>query len=548
VDNQRFFLFIALSLVILLLWQAWEREHAPPVVPNPATVERDVPRTPTAPTSPPAGANRPGTSADGALETAGRIQVTTDVLRAQIDTLGGDLRALYLLKYPVKVEEPGTPFQLLNDKGTELFITQSGLIGNDDSYPNHKSLYRAERHEYRLADGQEQLQVRLDWSKGGLRIAKIYTFHRRSYVVDLDYVIENRDKKPRNPYLYAQFLRSHHSETNYLTGAISYVGGAIYSPEKKYQKIGLEEMAEKRLQENVAGGWVAMLQHYFVGAWIPPEKSPAQAYADSQDTARYVLGYKNLTPAHINPGEVGRLNTRLYVGPKEQDRLEKIAPGLALTVDYGWLTVIAAPLYWVLERIHQATGNWGWAIVILTVLIKLAFYPLSAASYKSMANMRRLQPRLMSLKERYGDDRQRMHQATMELYKTEKLNPLGGCLPIVVQIPVFIALYWVLLESVELRQAPFALWIKDLSSPDPYFVLPVIMGITMAGQQMLNPSPLDPIQKKVMMALPFVFTIFFLFFPAGLVLYWVVNNVLSIAQQWRITRTIESQTKQNKVE
>ncbi|HLQ26745.1 MAG TPA: membrane protein insertase YidC [Acidiferrobacterales bacterium] len=538
-DNQRFFLFIALSLVILLLWQAWEREQAPPVVPNPAAVTRDVPQTP----PPPAGANSPGTPANETLESAGRIQITTDLLRAQIDTLGGDLRTLYLLKYPVRVEEPGTPFQLLNDNGAELFITQSGLIGNDDSYPNHKSLYSAEHHEYRLGDGQEQLQVRLDWSKGGLRVAKIYTFHRHSYVVDLDYVIENRANKPRNPYLYAQFLRSHHAETSYFSGAISYVGGAVYSPEKKYQKVTLTEMAQKHRQENVTDGWVAMLQHYFVAAWLPPEKSPTQVYTDAQETTRYVLGYKNLTPAHINPGAVGRLNTRLYLGPKDQDQLEKIAPGLVLTVDYGWLTVIAAPLYWVLERIHQAIGNWGWAIVILTVLIKLAFYPLSATSYKSMANMRRLQPRLMSLKERYGEDRQRMHQATMELYKTEKLNPLGGCLPIVVQIPVFIALYWVLLESVELRQAPFALWIRDLSTPDPYFVLPIVMGITMAAQQMLNPSPLDPIQKKVMMALPFVFTVFFLFFPAGLVLYWVVNNALSIAQQWWITRTIESQAK-----
>jgi YidC/Oxa1 family membrane protein insertase len=307
-------------------------------------------------------------------------------------------------------------------------------------------------------------------------------------------------------------------------------------------------MAEKRLQENTTGGWVAMLQHYFVGALIPPEKVPAQAYTDVQDTNHYVLGYKNLTPTQINPSEGGRLHTRLYLGPKEQDRLEQIAPGLSLTVDYGWLTVIAAPLYWVLSRIHQAVGNWGWSIVILTVLIKLAFYPLSAASYKSMANMRRLQPRLVSLKERFGDDRQRMHQAQMELYKTEKLNPLGGCLPILVQVPVFIALYWVLLESVELRQAPFILWIKDLSSPDPYFVLPIIMGITMAVTQMLSPASLDPIQKKVMMALPFVFTVFFLFFPSGLVLYWVVNNVLSIAQQWWITRTIERQAKPSKVD
>ncbi len=268
-----------------------------------------------------------------------------------------------------------------------------------------------------------------------------------------------------------------------------------------------------------------------------------QIYTHAQDETRYVIGYKNLTPTKITPGEAGRLNTRLYVGPKEQDRLEKAAPGLILTVDYGWLTVIAAPLYWVLERIYQAIGNWGWAIVILTVLIKLAFYPLSAASYKSMANMRRLQPRLASIKERYGEDRQRMNQAMMELYKTEKLNPLGGCLPIVIQIPVFIALYWVLLESVELRQAPFILWIKDLSLPDPYFVLPIIMGITMGIQQLLSPSMGDPMQRKVMMLLPFVFTLLFLFFPAGLVLYWVVNNVLSVAQQWWITRTIEARAK-----
>ncbi len=540
-DNQRFFLFIALSLVILLLWQAWDREHSPPRALSPST-ERGVPQTP--PSTPaPGNTGTPETSATEPLESAGRIQVTTDLLHAQIDTLGGDLRALYLLKYPVRVEEPNTPFPLLIDKGPELFVIQSGLIGNDGAYPNHKSLYRAERHEYTLAGGQERLQVRLMWSSAGLNVTKIYTFHRNSYLVDLEYVVEDRDKTPRNPYLYAQLLRSHHAQSSYFSGAASYVGGAIYSPERKYKKVSLPEMAERHVQEDITGGWVAMLQHYFVGAWIPPEKLPVQIYTHAQDETRYVIGYKNLTPTKITPGEAGRLNTRLYVGPKEQDRLEKAAPGLILTVDYGWLTVIAAPLYWVLERIYQAIGNWGWAIVILTVLIKLAFYPLSAASYKSMANMRRLQPRLASIKERYGEDRQRMNQAMMELYKTEKLNPLGGCLPIVIQIPVFIALYWVLLESVELRQAPFILWIKDLSLPDPYFVLPIIMGITMGIQQLLSPSMGDPMQRKVMMLLPFVFTLLFLFFPAGLVLYWVVNNVLSVAQQWWITRTIEARAK-----
>jgi YidC/Oxa1 family membrane protein insertase len=325
-----------------------------------------------------------------------------------------------------------------------------------------------------------------------------------------------------------------------LTTIPTFTGGAIYTPEDKYEKISFDDMAENPLRRDVTGGWVAMMQHYFVASWMPGAEARSRFYSTDLGYKRFAIGYQNLVPTSIAPGDTGRLTAQLYVGPKEHKRLTKLAEGMELTVDFGWLTVISAPLFWLLVVIHDWVRNWGWAIIILTVLIKLAFYPLSAASYKSMANMRRLQPKMKSIKERYGKDRQRMNQAMMELYKTEKINPLGGCLPIVIQIPVFIALYWVLLESVEMRQAPFALWLRDLSTPDPYYVLPIIMGATMFLQQQLNPAPLDPIQKKVMTFLPLVFTIFFLFFPAGLVLYWVVNNILSIAQQWHITRRIES--------
>jgi YidC/Oxa1 family membrane protein insertase len=329
----------------------------------------------------------------------------------------------------------------------------------------------------------------------------------------------------------------------FLTVIPSYTGGAIYTPENKYEKISLDDMASKPLKREVTGGWVAMLQHYFVGSWLLPKDQRNEFYTMVLEGARYVLGFKNITPTKVAPGETGIIGVSLYVGPKEHKILKTLPEGMDLTVDYGWLTVISAPLFWLLSAIHGLLGNWGWAIIVLTVLIKAAFYPLSAKSYQSMAHMRKMQPRLQALKERYGDDRQKLNQAMMELYKTEKINPLGGCLPIVIQIPVFIALYWVLLESVEMRQAPWILWIKDLSAQDPYYILPIIMGASMFVQQKLNPQPVDPVQQKVFMILPFMFTVFFLFFPAGLVLYWTVNNILSIAQQWRITRVVEGQAK-----
>jgi YidC/Oxa1 family membrane protein insertase len=538
-DNQRIFLFAILSVLILMLWSAWESEHRPATSPATTQNVQDVPVVPASPAAP----NKASTPAPGAasqLDTGERIQVGTDLLRAEIDTQGGDLRLVELLKYSVSLDQPTTPLRLMEDSGPRIFIAQSGLIGHEVSLPNHKSRYTAEKRQYELGNGQEILTVRLTWSgPEGIRVTKVYTFHRNDYRVDLDYEVTNAGTKARDVYLYAQFLRSHEETKGGLTALPTYTGGVIYTPDKHYEKIDFDHMRDKPLSRDAEGGWVAMLQHYFLGAWLSAPKERNQFYSDAQAGNLFAIGYKTLAPTQVAAGGKATLSTHLYVGPKEQHRLEKMDESLKLTVDYGWLTVIAVPLFWVLEWLHKMVGNWGWAIILLTILIKAVFYPLSVASYRSMAHMRKMQPRMQALKERFGDDKQKLNQAMMELYKTEKINPLGGCLPILIQIPVFISLYWVLLESVELRQAPWALWIKDLSAPDPFFVLPVLMGATMLAQQWLNPQPVDPLQKKLMYALPVVFTGMFLFFPAGLVLYWVVQNVLSVAQQWQINRAIE---------
>jgi len=540
-DNQRIFLFAILSVLILMLWSAWESEHRPATAP---AAKQEVPAAPAAPSAPgsPASTGKVALPATNAakLETSERILVKTDLLHVEIDTQGGDLRVAELLKHSVSLDQLSTPIRLLDDHAPRIFIAQSGLIGHEGILPSHKSRYTAEASHYELVKGQNTLTVRLNWSgPEGLRVTKTYTFHRNEYSVDVSYEVTNAGRKTRDVYQYAQFLRSHEEAKSGLTALPTYTGGVIYTQEKHYEKIDFDQMRDKTLTRDAEGGWVAMLQHYFLGAWLPGAKDNNQYYTDAQTGNLFVIGYKTLTPTRVEAGSKATLSTRLYIGPKEQHRLEKLDESLKLTVDYGWLTVIAAPLFWILEWLHKLVGNWGWAIILLTILIKAAFYPLSVASYRSMAHMRKMQPRMAALKERFGDDKQKLNQAMMELYKTEKINPLGGCLPILVQIPVFISLYWVLLESVELRQAPWALWIKDLSAPDPFFVLPVLMGVTMLAQQWLNPQPVDPLQQKLMYALPVVFTGMFLFFPSGLVLYWVVQNILSVAQQWQINRAIE---------
>ncbi len=553
-DFQKVLLYGALGLVLMMLWQNWtiyqQAKNPPPeqiasesTTPSVPEINTDeVPDTPDEVTQTAPVVETPvvATPSEPSREV---IVVETDLLRAEIDTLGGSLRRLELLQYPVSVDTPEDPFVLMDTSADTFFIAQGGLIGGD--YPNHQvTQYQADSMRYDLAAGADQVQAKLRWnSPDGIGYEKVYTFRRDSYVVDVDYVVTNNSDQEWSGFTYSQFMRTPIEDDGGFFGRLpSYTGGVVYTPEEKFDKIDFGDMESEKLERTSPAGWVAMLQHYFVGVWLPDQTGNHTYYSNvvkRSGEARYVIGYKTNTPVKVAVGSSGTLSTRLFIGPKEQVRLKKQdVEGLMLTVDYGWLTPVAAPLFKLLQWIHGVVKNWGWAIIILTFLVKLAFYPLSAASYKSMAKMKTMQPRLKTLKERYGDDKQKLNQAMMEMYKKEKINPLGGCLPILIQIPVFIALYWVLLESVELRQADFIFWLNDLSLPDPYYVLPLIMGASMLAQQFLNPAPLDPIQKNIMMAMPVVFTVFFLWFPAGLVLYWVVNNILSIAQQWHITRRI----------
>lgn len=544
-DNQRLFLFIALSFIGLMLWEAWQRDYQAPVA-EPQTVTNETPTTGQAqppadlPAATPANSATPATAqADSVLASGSRVRVLTDVLDIEIDTRGGDLRQARLPKYPVDSKTPDVPVRLLNESMPDLFIIQSGLRTQTGTEPTHHITFNVAQSEYRLNPGQESLDVPLIWrSPEGITVTKRYRFRPGSYVVELEQAVSNQSGADWVGHQYRQMQRGEGSKDASSHFIYTYTGGVIYSPEEKYEKIDFKDMAESPLSRDITDGWAAMIQHYFLGALIPNAGEPNHYYSRVLDGNRYVLG--QIGPVITVPtGASHNFSTRIYIGPKLQDQLGAVAPGLELTVDYGKLTFIAKPIFWLLEKIHALVNNWGWSIILLTLVIKLAFYKLSETSYRSMAQMRKLAPRLQALKERYGDDRQKLNQAMMDMYRTEKINPLGGCLPILIQIPVFIALYWVLLESVEMRQAPFILWLTDLSAKDPYYVLPLIMGVTMFIQQKLNPAPLDPVQAKVMMALPFIFTVFFAFFPSGLVLYWVTNNVLSIAQQWVITKRVE---------
>ena len=565
-DFQRLFLIGALVLVLTLLYQKWlmfENETvslqrsaqtltAPTRGGEAVTIEAtakttDVPSAPPAVVTESANASAPTIALANqvpAANTRQRVEVITDLLRAELDTYGGDLRVLDLLTYPEELEAPDVPFRLLTDSGPDLYWVQNGLLGGQGDLPNHHSEYTATNKRYVLDEGKDHIEVPLHIESDGVHYRKVYTFYRDSYYVDVRYEVQNNTNQKWQGYLYAQFVSTETSDdenTSFLgLGRLpSYTGGAIYTPEEKYTKIGFDDMREQPLVKNTTSGWVAMLQHYFVGALLAEKESQYEFYSlvnGTGATTQYSIGYKHLTPLSVAAGRRGEINWRMFVGPKENKRLVEANRQLELAVDFGWLTPVSAPLFWLLTQIQRVVVNWGLSIVLLTALVKLVFFPLSAASYKSMAKMKKLGPRMKTLKERYGDDKQKFQQAMMEMYKKDKINPLGGCLPIVVQIPVFIALYWVLLESVELRQAPLALWIHDLSAPDPFYVLPILMGASMFAQQLLNPAPVDPMQANIMRILPIVFTLFFLWFPAGLVLYWLVNNLLSITQQWFVMR------------
>ncbi|MEJ2529950.1 MAG: membrane protein insertase YidC [Gammaproteobacteria bacterium] len=562
-DNLRLILVFALIVTSFLLWQAWQKDYGPSSVTATASGSKTEQTTAsTEATAPKVSADTSVTNisvaadnsaksssetpnAETTKEFAGRaIKVETDLFKLEIDSKGGTVKDMFLMDYPKTLKNPDVKFQLMKGTPPGLFIAQSGLIGMDkEAAPTHESEYSVASDSFKMAPGKDSLSVDLDWSSpSGITVTKRFIFTRGSYQIKVQHIVKNSSGQPWTGREYDQLQRSPDAKNGNGGFARAYTGAAIYTPENKYEKITFDDMKESKLNLKTKGGWVAMLQHYFLGAWVPNPDEENHFYTDIHSGDHYTVGTYTPSITIPNDGEY-TFNSSLVAGPKLQNQLRKIAPGLELTVDYGWLTIVAQPIFWLMGKLHSILGNWGWSIIILTLLIKLAFYKLSETSYKSMANMRKMTPRMKALKERYGDDKQRLNQAMMDLYKKEKINPLGGCLPIVVQIPVFIALYWVLLESVELRQAPFMFWIHDLSTKDPYYVLPVIMGVSMFIQQKLNPTPPDPMQAKIMMALPFVFTVMFATFPAGLVLYWVVNNILSISQQWYITRQIEKAAK-----
>ncbi|HWS12906.1 MAG TPA: membrane protein insertase YidC [Rhodocyclaceae bacterium] len=542
-DTQRLILLLVFTFSLVMIWEGWQKRGQPKAPPAAAAQQTQsaVP-TPTPTPGATSAAPVPDVSAvPGAGQPAANLPkavVVTDLVVADVSAQGGEITRLELKQYQA-TEDKSSPFVLFDSGTKHVYLQQSGLIG--EGLPNHKTVWTLQPGRYELKPGEDTVQLRLEAPEAdGVKVAKLMTFHRGSYVVDIAYEIENKRAANIAPHAYFQLTRDGKPPEGQTAMLQTYTGAAVFTDEAKYQKLDFEDIAKGKvkLPQGVKDGWIGMVQHYFVSALLPRGNQEREFYARQIGNDLYSAGVI-LPVGAVAPGASARVEMPVYAGPQEQSKLEKLAPGLDLVVDYGWLTVIAAPLFWVLEWLHGLVGNWGWAIILLTVIIKAIFFPLSAASYKSMAKMRVVTPKMMKIKELYGNDRARMNQEMMELYKKEKINPLGGCLPILVQIPVFIALYWVLLNSVEMRQAPWILWIDDLSAKDPYFILPIIMGVTMLIQTKLNPTPPDPIQAKVMMAMPIVFTGMFLFFPAGLVLYWVVNNVLSIGQQWQITRMIE---------
>jgi YidC/Oxa1 family membrane protein insertase len=476
------------------------------------------------------------------------VTVKSDVLALTFDLQGAQLIRAELLAFPEK-DDKKQPFVLLRREPGQTYVVQSGLTGAPAGslYPTHLANYKL------VSDATElngnTLVIKFESESSGVKLTKTFTLTRGSYAIAVNHQIENLSAQPVTPSVYLQITRdgtdpmAQSNTPSFLQGPVSFTGPAVYSDQEKFQKITFPEIEKRKAQyiKQTDNGWFAMVQHYFVTAWVPPQ-GKTRNY-EVTELEKNLFAVRSIEPVgSINPGAQLSVPTTLWVGPQDQSELEAVAPGLELVVDYGLLTIIAKPVFTLMTWLFSLLGNWGWTIVALTVLIKAAFYPLSAASYRSMAKMKLVAPRLQALREKFGDDRQKLNTAMMEMYRTEKINPLGGCLPIVIQIPVFISLYYVLGSSVELRGAPWILWIHDLSVQDPYFILPLIMMATMFIQMKLNPTPPDPVQAKVMMFMPLVFGGMMFFFPSGLVLYWCVNNILSIAQQWYITRSIETQT------
>lgn len=487
------------------------------------------------------------TPSDIARASSRIITINTDEYNLQIDAYGGDIIYLDLPQYPESMQNQEQGFILLNESPQRFYVVQTGLLNSEgpDSIEQGRALYSFASNQVTMSEDESILNVDLHHeTASGVVITKRYIFVRGSYVITIQYIVENNSDKEYLPSPYGRIKRNEpEAKSGGMFGAMRhYTGAAINTPEKRYKKLPFSDMLNKPFKEEVVGGWAAMVEHYFVSALIPSNESMNFFQTEVFPDNRYGVGFVS-GASSVAPKSTETLEVRVYAGPEIAQTLKQVAPGLELTIDYGVFWFLCQPIFWLLKTMFGLFGNWGVAIILTTVVIKASFYKFSASSYKSMGNMRKLQPKIEALKERYGDDRQGFSQAMMELYKKEKVNPLGGCLPILIQIPVFIALYYVLLEAVQLRQAPFILWIHDLSAPDPYYVLPIIMGISMLVQQRLNPTPPDPVQAKVMMLMPVFFTFLFLQFPSGLVLYWVVNNLLSILQQWTITRRIAKESK-----
>lgn len=544
-DLQRTLLIGGLVIVGYLLWQAWQQDYATVPVAHTQTVQQQVPENSTAVVArdvPATTHENPVLEIPAEQNSHDWIVVETDVLKLWIDPVGGNLVQADLLAYKQTLEDNSPDVRILNSQPQQLYIAQSGLSSEQgpDNPAQGQAHYQSDKKSYVMENGQDTLSVNLLWKNAqGVSVIKQFTFKRGQYLFDIHYELTNHSQKAWNGQFYGQFKRKE-GEGAGLLGLATYQGAAISSPDKHYEKITYKEMTKSDLDRTISGGWLAMLQHYFVSSFIPKADQAFQYLTWRPEAGVYriaLIGPK----VTAQPGESVKTGASFYLGPKIADNLKAAAPYLDLTLDYGWFWPISVALFWLMKKFYDFFSNWGVAIILVTLLVKIVFYKLSASSYRSMAHMRVVQPKIMSLRERFGSDKQKMSQAMLELYRKEKINPLGGCLPILIQIPVFIALYWVIIESVEFRHAPFMFWIHDLSTKDPYYILPIIMGISMLLQQKLSPPPPDPMQAKVLMFMPILFTILFITFPAGLVLYWVVNNVLSISQQYIITRNIERQ-------
>ncbi len=546
-DIRRTVLWVVFTMSLVLLWDGWQKHNGHPSMFSP-TPPKPVAAAGSAPAGLPAPAALPGAAAaapggaaptaPAAVATSEKVTISTDVVKATLDSLGGSLVRVELLKHKDETDPSGNVV-VLDRSAQRTYLAQSGLVGVAGA-PNHLTPMTLVAGSRELKDGEQSLTVRFESPElGGLKLVKTYTFKRGDYTVDVKHEVQNVGQAAVTPQLYVQLVRDGNPPPNESSFYFTFTGPALYTEKSKFQKIEFKDIEKGKAEheKNASEGWVSMVQHYFASAWLRTAQSPREFYAKKVDTNLYSVGMV-FPMAQVAAGAAVTADDKLFIGPQEEKKLAALAPGLELVKDYGWFTILSKPLFWLLDQLHKLLGNWGWAIIALVVLLKAAFYWLNASAYRSMGKMKAVNPKIMEMRERLKDKPQQMQQEMMRIYREEKINPLGSCLPIFLQMPFFIALYWVLLSSVEMRHAPWIWWITDLSAKDPFFVLPVLMTLSSLLQVWLNPTPPDPMQAKLMWIMPLAFSFMFFFFPAGLVLYWLVNNILSIAQQWMINKQL----------